>query len=113
MVCRDSYSFVRAHRAMPRQGYLRTPAYLWVDLENGLRLPEGVVIPCIDDVADPVVDGPVGRPEDLCPDRRTEGEPEPPRPRLPVYMTRAAPLSHALGQRIFDHVDEHRGLTQA
>lgn len=111
-VCGDFFALCQAYVAIPSTYYVRPPAYLWVDVETGMRVSEGVVTSSMDDVADRFSDRTVGTPEHLCPDRRPEGEPGPPRPPLPVFMTRAAPLSNVLGFRILTLLAEWSGLTK-
>ena len=110
-VGQDLFVTYEACNVIPTRGYLRPHAFMWVDMEYGGRMREEVATPSIDNIADPVVKRTIGRPEDLCPDRRTEGEPERPRPELPEFMTRTVPLSNVLGTRIFTLVDEWSGLT--
>ena len=110
MCGRDSCALYLAQRAIPRTYYIRPPAFLWVDTETGLRVPEGVATRSIDDVADRFSDRSVGMPQHLCPDRSEDGEPGPLRPQLPVYIRRAAPLSSVLGFRIFTFLADWSGL---
>ena len=111
IVGQDLLAAYQAYTLIPRNGYLRSDAFLWVNMERRLCIEEGLVTPSIDNVADPFTDEAVGRPEDLFPDREEEGEPAPRRPPLPAFMTRTIPLSNVLGTRIMILVAEWSGLT--
>ena len=110
-VGQDLFATYQAVTVIPSGGYLRPHAFMWAAMEYGGRIYEEVATPSIDNVADPVAIHKVGMPEYLCPDRRTEGEPERPRPKPPQFITRTEPLSTVLGSRIFTLVDEWSGLT--